>query len=70
MRVAFVRGWLAGVVVFVVVFAAARWLMRQIWPNQGDLSDVGTDLLRVGTALAVAAVAGLAAGLVAFGRRS
>jgi hypothetical protein len=69
-RVAFVRGWLAGVVVFVVVFAAARWLMRQIWPNQGDLSDVGTDLLRVGTALAVAAVAGLAAGLVAFGRRS
>ncbi len=69
-RVAFVRGWLAGVVVFVVVFAAARWLMRQIWPNQGDLSDVGTDLLRVGTALAVAAVAGLAAGLVAFGRRT
>ena len=59
-----------GVVAFVVVFAAVRWLMRQIWPDQGDLSDVGTDLLRVGTALAVAAVAGLAVGLVAFGRRT
>ena len=69
-RVAFVRGWLAGVVAFVVVFAATRWLMRQIWPDQGDLSDVGTDLLRIGTALAVAAVAGLAVGLFAFGRRT
>ena len=64
------RGWLAGVVAFVVVFAATRWLMRQIWPDQGDLSDVGTDLLRIGTALAVAAVAGLAVGLFAFGRRT
>ncbi len=69
-RVAFVRGWLAGVVAFVVVFAATRWLMRQIWPDQGDLSDVGTDLLRIGTALAAAAVAGLAVGLFAFGRRT
>jgi hypothetical protein len=69
-RVAFLRSWLAGIVAFVVVFAAARWLMRQIWPHQGDLSDVGTGLLRVGTALAVAAVAGLAVGLVTFGRRT
>ena len=69
-RLAFVRGWLAGVVAFVVVFAAVRWLMRQIWPDQGDLSDLGTDLLRVGTTLAVAAVAGLAVGLFAFGRRT
>jgi hypothetical protein len=69
-RVAFVRGWLAGAVAFVVVFVAVRWLMRQIWPDQGDLSDVGVDLLRVGTSLALAAVAGLWVGLATFGRRS
>jgi hypothetical protein len=69
-RVAFVRGWLAGAVAFVVVFVAVRWLMRQIWPDQGDLSDAGVDLLRVGTSLALAAVAGLWAGLAIFGRRS
>ena len=69
-RVAFVRGWLAGAVAFVVVFVAVRWLMRQIWPDQGDLSDAGVDLLRVGTSLALAAVAGLWVGLATFGRRS
>jgi hypothetical protein len=69
-RIAFVRGWLAGVVAFVVVFVAVRWLMRQIWPDHGDLSDVGVDLLRVGTSLALAAVAGLWVGLATFGRRS
>jgi hypothetical protein len=69
-RVAFVRGWLAGAVAFVVVFVVVRWLMRQIWPDQGDLSDAGTDLLRVGTSLALAAVAGLWVGLATFGRRS
>jgi hypothetical protein len=68
-RVAFVRGWLAGVVAFVVVFVAVRWLMRQIWPDQGDLSDAGVDLLRVATSLALAAVAGLWVGLATFGRR-
>jgi hypothetical protein len=69
-RVAAVRAWLAAVVVFVVMFLVIRWLMRQIWPDQGDLSDVGTDLLRVGTSLAVATAAALAAGLVSYGRRS
>jgi hypothetical protein len=69
-RVAVVRAWLAAVVVFVVMFLAIRWLMRQIWPDQGDLSDVGTDLLRVGTSLAVATAAALAAGLASYGRRS
>jgi hypothetical protein len=69
-RVAFVRGWLAGAVAFVVVFVAVRWLMRQIWPDQGDLSDAGVDIMRVGTSLALAAVAGLCAGLATFGRRS
>ncbi len=69
-RVAVVRAWLAAVVVFVVMFLVIRWLMRQIWPDQGDLSDVGTDLLRVGTSLAVATAAALAAGLVSYGRRS
>jgi hypothetical protein len=69
-RVAFVRGWLAGAVAFVIVFVAVRWLMRQIWPDQGDLSDAGVDLLRVGTSLALAAVAGLWVGLATFGRRS
>jgi len=44
--------------------------MRQIWPDQGDLSDLGTDLMRAATALAVAAVAGLAVGLLTFGRRT
>jgi hypothetical protein len=69
-RVAFVRAWLAGAVAFVVMFIVVRWVMRQIWPDQGDLSDVGTDLLRIGTSLALAAAAGLAAGLVSYGRRS
>jgi len=69
-RVAFVRGWLAGAVAFVVVFVAVRWLMRQIWPDQGDLSDAGVDIMRVGTSLALAAVAGLWVGLATFGRRS
>jgi hypothetical protein len=69
-RVAFVRAWLAGAVAFVVTFVVVRWVMRQIWPDQGDLSDVGTHLLRVGTSLALAAAAGLAAGLVSYGRRT
>ena len=64
------RGWLAGAVTFVVVFLAVRWVMLQIWPNRGDLSDLGTDLLRAGTSLAAAAAAGLAAGLAAYGRRT
>jgi hypothetical protein len=68
-RVAVVRGWLAGAVAFAITFLVVRWVMRQIWPDQGDLSDLGTDLLRVGTSLAVAAVAGLALGLWA-GRRA
>jgi hypothetical protein len=69
-RVAVVRAWLAAVVLFVVMFLAIRWLMRQIWPDQGDLSDLGTDLLRDGTSLAVATAAALAAGLASYGRRS
>jgi len=68
--VAFVRGWLAGVVAFVVVFLVVRWVMRQIWPDQGDLSDLATDLLRVGTSLALAAAAGLSVGLKTFGRHT
>lgn len=67
-RVALVRGWLGAVVAFVVTFLAVRWVMRQIWPDRGDLSDAGTDLLRVGTSLALAAVAALAVGF-ATGRR-
>ena len=55
---AFVRGWLAGAVAFVVVFVVVRWVMRQIWPDQGYLSDLATDLLRAGTSLALAAAAG------------
>jgi hypothetical protein len=69
-RVAFVRGWLVGLVAFVVTFVVVRWVMRQVWPDQGDLSDVGTNLLRVGTSLALAAAAGLAAGLASFGRHA
>jgi hypothetical protein len=69
-RVAFVRGWLAGAAAFVVVFVVVRWVMRQIWPDHGDLSDVATDLLRVGISLALAAAAGLTVGLTTFGRRS
>ena len=64
------RGWLAGAAAFVAVFIAVRWVMLQIWPNHGDLSDVGTDLLRVGVSLALAAGAGLAVGLATFGRRT
>lgn len=67
---AFVRGWLAGVVAFLVVFVVVRWVMRQIWPDQGDLSDLATDLLRVGTSLALAAAAGLSVGLKTFGRHT
>ena len=66
---AVVRGWLAGAAAFAITFLVVRWVMRQIWPDQGDLSDLGTDLLRVGTSLAVAAAAGLAVGLWA-GRRA
>jgi hypothetical protein len=69
-RVASARAWLVGAVAFVVTFVVVRWVMRHIWPDQGDLSDVGTDLLRVGTSLALAAAAGLAAGLASFGRRA
>jgi hypothetical protein len=69
-RAAFVRGWLAGAVAFVVVFVVVRWVMRQIWPDHGDLSDLATDLLRVGTSLTLAAAAGLAVGLKTFGRRT
>jgi hypothetical protein len=69
-RVAFVRGWLAGAAAFVAVFIVVRWVMLQIWPNHGDLSDVGTDLLRVGVSLALATGAGLAVGLATFGRRT
>jgi hypothetical protein len=69
-RVAFVRGWLAGVVAFVVVFLVVRWVMRQIWPDQGDLSDVSVWFLRASTSLALATAAGLWVGLATFGRRS
>jgi hypothetical protein len=68
-RVAFVRGWLAGAAAFVLVFLAVRWVMLQIWPDQGDLSDVTTGLLRAGTSLAAGIAAGLAVGLRTFGRR-
>jgi hypothetical protein len=67
-RGAAVGRWLAAAVAFVVVFLVVRWVMRQIWPDQGRLSDLGTDLLRVGTSLAVATAAGLAAGFVSYGR--
>jgi hypothetical protein len=63
-----VRGWLVAAVAFVITFLAVRWLMRRIWPDQGDLSDLGTDLLRVGTSLAVATAAAVAVGLLT-GRR-
>jgi hypothetical protein len=69
-RVAFVRGWLVGLLAFVVTFVVVRWVMHQVWPDQGDLSDVGTNLLRVGTSVALAAAAGLAAGLASFGRHT
>jgi hypothetical protein len=69
-RVALVRAWLVAAVVFVLAFLVVRWVMRQIWPDQGDLSDVGTDLLRVGTSLAVATAAALATALTTYGRRS
>jgi hypothetical protein len=67
-RVAVVRGWLAAAVAFVVTFLAVRWLMHRIWPDHGDLSDIATDLLRVGASLAVATAAGLVAGLWALRR--
>jgi hypothetical protein len=59
-RVAVARGWLAGAAAFVITFLIVRWVMRQVWPDQGKLSDVGTDLLRVGISLALATVAALA----------
>ena len=66
-RVAAVRGWLAGAAAFVVTFLLVRWVMRQVWPDQGRLSDLGTDLLRVGTSLALATVAALAVAVWAGG---
>ena len=59
-RLAIVRGWLAGAAAFVVTFLLVRWVMRQVWPDQGRLSDLGIDLLRVGTSLGLATVAALA----------
>ncbi len=67
-RLAVVRGWLAAAVAFVVTFLAVRWVMRQLWPDQGDLSDLGTDLLRVSVSLSVATAVAIAVGLWA-GRR-
>jgi hypothetical protein len=67
-RVAVVRGWLAAAVAFAVTFLAIRWAMRRIWPDQGDLSDLGTDLLRVSVSLSVATATAIAVGLWA-GRR-
>jgi|tagenome__1003787_1003787.scaffolds.fasta_scaffold20953885_5 hypothetical protein len=59
-RVAVVRGWLAGAAAFVITFLVVRWAMRQVWPDQGRLSDLGTDLLRVAISLGLATVAALA----------
>lgn len=69
-RVAVVRSWIAAVVAFVLTFIAVRWVMRQIWPDHGDLSDLGTDLLRVSTSLAVATAVAIGVGLAAYGRQS
>jgi hypothetical protein len=68
-RVAVLRAWLAGLVALVLTFLAVRWLMRRIWPDQHDLSDVGTDLLRVGISVAIAGAVAVAVGLVSYGRR-
>jgi hypothetical protein len=67
--VAVVRGWLAGAAAFVITFLVVRWVMREVWPAQDDLSEVGTDLLRVGTSVAVATAAALAVALWAGRRR-
>ena len=67
-RVAVVRGWLAAAAAFVVMFLAVRWVMRQLWPDQGDLSDLGTDLLRVSVSLSVATAVAIAVGLWAGSR--
>jgi hypothetical protein len=62
-RAAVAGGWLAGTAAFVITFLVVRWVMRQVWPDQGRLSDLGTDLLRVGISLALALVAALAVAL-------
>src|SRR3954469_6205106 len=59
-RVAVARGWLAGTAAFVITFLVVRWVVRQVWPDQGRLSDLGTDLLRVAISLGLATVAALA----------
>lgn len=68
-RVAVVRAWMAAVVAFVVVFLVVRWLMLQIWPDQGYLSDVTTDLFRAGTSLAIATAVAIGVGLASYGRQ-
>ena len=69
-RGATVRAWIVAVVVFVVVGLAVRWLMRQIFPNQGGLpGDFWIYVLRATTSLAFATAAAIAAGLLAYGRR-
>jgi hypothetical protein len=68
-RAAVVRAWVAGVVTFIVVFLAVRWLMRQIFPVEGGLpADFWIYVLRVTTSLAVAMASAIAAGLLAYGR--
>ena len=69
-RGAVVRTWIVAIVAFVITFLAVRWVMRQIWPDQGYLSDLAIDLLRVGMSLAVATAVAIAAGIAAYGRRS
>ncbi|HEX4687073.1 MAG TPA: hypothetical protein VH228_09830 [Nocardioides sp.] len=70
-RVALIRAWIAGVVVFVVVGLAVRWLMREIFPNQGGPpGDFWIYVLRGTTSVAVATASGIAVGLLAYGRRS
>ena len=68
-RGAAVRAWIVGVVVFVVVGLVVRWLMRQIFPNQGGLpADFWIYVLRATTSLAVAMASAIAVGLLAYGR--
>lgn len=64
------RGWIAAVPAFVVTFLVVRWVLRQVWPDQGSLADAGIDLWRVASCLALATAAAIGAGLASSGRRS
>jgi hypothetical protein len=59
-RSARVRSVLLSTVTLVVAYVPVHWWTRRIWPDQGDLSDIGTGFWRFAVSATVAFLAALA----------